>query len=212
MNPDESNPSTPILYRLVTPNDINGLVDTMLKVGLSVARIKSRAMYTAICKEGLSHPEVWIAVAVDGCAVTGFVVNVTNWKAFWKGFALRHPFLGLAMLLARYYRQAGELNQDTGIDQYLNPAPMTESWSDSSPQIAKVVCIGVDPSFHRRGIGPGLYRFMFGALHKRAVTRYDAKIDRFNIASAKLHQKTGWTMVQANGRVFATIRIPVGNK
>lgn len=195
-------------YSQLEANDLKPMVDAMVRVNLSVFRVRSKAMYEAICIDSFRRPEVLIAVAkVDG-SLAGFVVNVLDWAKFTSSFPRRHPFLAPAIFSARFLNKSVPPSRDSSIGRFLGTVPNNAKWTDSSPKIAKVVCIGVGDTYQGRGIGPGLYRYMFELLAAKGVTRYDARLEYDNIASARLHQKTGWAMVAAGPTVFATIALP----
>jgi hypothetical protein len=50
-----------------------------------------------------------------------------------------------------------------------------------------------------------LYRYLYGFLQNLGVTRIDANIDKYNIASIRMHHNAGWAISTNGSHLFATI-------
>jgi ribosomal protein S18 acetylase RimI-like enzyme len=192
--------------------DLRGLCATMKSVQAVIASISTGAVYRAVCRDALAGRAVMV-VAVDGTEIVGYVLAVVDWGTYWWGFPGRHPLVALEIALgrlrrrmrnclARRRRAAVVMPTDSAAG---SPPAEARSWADSSPVIAKIMCIGVRQDWCRQGVGKALYRHLFGVLRQRGVRRLDAQIDLDNKASVRLHEATGWQVRPTGDGYFATV-------
>ncbi len=190
---------------MLDKGDIAYLLPIMVMEPISIGGIKTKGMYSAICREALSHPQVIMTVVTVDGSIAGYMLSIANnyWE-FWRKFAVRHPFVGFSMFLAKLKRSKGEVQTPAEVKRMLYPDPIPEKWTDRSLVIAKMVALTLDPQFQAQGLGPDLYNFMVDVLTAKGFKRCDAHFNLTNIPSAKMHIKTGWKMTRANGSIFAT--------
>ena len=180
--------------------DIEPMVSLLGEMQVSVAGIRSAPLYRRICRDAAAQGGVAAAVARESGDMAGYVIAIVDPRAYWRRIATRAPLLAARIAAGRLFgrlrtpegRPGGLVAPDllARIDYGIRP----ESWADSSPHIAKVVMVGVRPGFQRRGAGAALYRWLFGDLRARGVTRVDACVDARNEASLWLHAASGWEL------------------
>ena len=212
--------------RNLTANDIPQLVQLMVRAGASVARSTSPEVFQAVCRDACARrkpPCFSIVVTEEEEKLAGYVVAHIGGPAFWRAFAFRHPMIAGKILLKRGTRLLHRLRQNP----WTKPVPPSSppassdaspnqftfvladdgsrSWQDSGLRIARIQHIGVHPDYRGRGVGTRLYQRLFTTLTEIGVTRVDANIDRNNVASLRMHHRTGWRIVDKQGYFFATI-------
>jgi len=199
--------------RLAVPEDKGALMALMLRVKPPIAGLTSRSIYSAIYTEAVARANPIIAIADVPPSCGGYVIVSTDWTAFWRGFLLRHPILALQILVTRIWRKLksasttkhSETKIPNAIETMVAREPSGKTWLQSSATIAKIVHIATSPDFRGRGVAESLYHYAFTLLRERGVARVDAMIDLENVASVKLHSKTGWRIERTENSWFATV-------
>lgn len=215
---ESGDPGAVLCREMTRPDQImaHGLLDVARP---SVAGLTSPVLYRALCRESLARGNpVMVVAEVDG-ALAGFVMAVTDPKAFWRSFLRRHPLIAVRILArrmpglirARIPRRAAPVLVDRGEHR---PAESRTaegaSWEQSGPEIARIVFIGVDEAHRGRGVARALYRHLFAVLEGRGIRRANARIDVDNAPSIRLHRLTGWQIGGAGPSLLATLELPVG--
>jgi ribosomal protein S18 acetylase RimI-like enzyme len=199
--------------RELRSSDECALVQLLLRLRATIARISHISVYRAVIRESHADQRIHILVCTSGPEIAGYVIAIADWREFWKGFILRHPIIG-ARIVAQRARGARSREQaraelcTPGIDTNTLagwPEVDDRRWEDSAPTIAKVVHVGVDPLHQGRGLASALYRSLMERLANRGVERLDARIDLPNTASARLHIATGWQVKRLPEGYFASI-------
>lgn len=203
-----------LCLRTLTIDDVAVTVALMGKFEVSVKGVKSRALHEALCNDALRVKGITIIVPVIGDTVVGLQVTITNWKSYWRGFARRHPWVSLTIILSIIRRiliskaktkQHIELVSGFDYEAYVSPMPSGRSWGDSSESIAKTLFIGVDEHYRGMGVGKRLDRKTFDELRRQGVERLDCHVPLRNIPSIKLHHATGWRIERKGNEFFATV-------
>ncbi len=199
--------------RLLTPPDEDALVQLLLRLQCTIARISRESIYRAMIRESYADRRIHILVCSSGSELAGYVIAIADWREFWMGFVLRHPLIGARILIARLRGQESRGRAQVDLpaaprdDPTLGGWPVDDGrrWEDSSPQVAKVVHVGVDPRFRGSGIGSSLYYSLMKRLLGSDVNRLDAYIDLPNTASVRLHIATGWQVKRLADGYFASV-------
>lgn len=195
----------------------------MVKAGASVARSTSPEVFRAVCRDACTRrkpPCFSIVVTEEEEKLAGYVVAHIGGPAFWRAFAFRHPMIAGKILLKRGTRLLHWPRQNPRTKP-VPPSPPSasskrqfafvladggsRSWQDPGLRIARIQHIGVHPDHRGRGVATRLYQGLFTTLIEIGVTRVDANIDRDNVASLRMHHRTGWRIVDKHGYFFATI-------
>lgn len=158
---------------------------------------------------------VFLLQAFAGSDLVGYAAAITDWTRFWQSFAWRHPFLAISIATRKLRGGRGgrrPADQTKLIARDDEPSELLEAegiklWRESSPHIAKILHVGVLANFRGRGVATSLYRRLMDELALRGVQRLDAWIDPGNIASLRLHQETGWSILRQNNGYIATISL-----
>jgi len=167
-----------------------------------IARLAGHGIYRAVCSEALRDPRVRIVAAfLEGCVV-GYCGAVSDWKAYWKHFLPRHPwlaFLSAGSTVMRKLRGRGPDRPPTeeqiaAAREWLLPEPSGRVWKTWGPDVGKVIGVGVSERARGLGIGTLLYDALARDLDRTGVTRMDAMVRIDNLASLKMHTRAGFGM------------------
>ncbi|MDZ4722837.1 MAG: GNAT family N-acetyltransferase [candidate division Zixibacteria bacterium] len=201
-----------IVYRLMESSDLENVLSLMNQSQFTVSGLVSKAIYRGLCHDALSNKRVVIGVAAEEKTIAAFLIVIVDVYAYWRSFAIRHPFLGFRLLCHR--SQRGRLSVDkwaklskedkdliTGI---VAASLSKRSWTDSNSHIAKVSHIYTHNSFRGRGIGSALYDYAKAVLWEKGARRLDAKIDPTNVNSVYLHINAGFRIERDGNSLFAT--------
>jgi ribosomal protein S18 acetylase RimI-like enzyme len=180
-------------FRRLEKRDVND-VSKLMEIrgpgypGVLVCNLRSKRLFRAVCEDSLIDSRMVIVICeTDG--IVGFAICEVDRKAYWKEFPLRHPFLGLYIILHKLHR----------IKKVISDGAETE-WDESSPKIAKIVHVWVDEKCRGMGIGRGLYEYLFSVLD---VDRIDAHIVPAYTPGKMLHLATGWKIEDRGSYLYA---------
>jgi GNAT superfamily N-acetyltransferase len=196
----------------MTSEDESEVLSLMLQSGFPISGLVTRSIYSSLCKDALTCSDTQVAVAAIENRIVAFLLTITDWTRYWRRFMLRHPVPGLRIVKNRARRYGKHvdvwpqlLQSDREyVRSIISDSPSGRSWSDSSPSIAKVVFVQVDPQFRGRRLGVGLYYFLMDYLASRGVTRIDAKVDLTNRRAMPLHVSVGYRLERTGNSLFAT--------
>ncbi len=206
-----------VRYRLIVPGDATKLRKIFGELRPSIAGLTSRDICLAMYRDALVARYVVVVLALQDDQPCGFVIAIINWRTYWQRFCIRHPILAVKIAWKRMVRRicGGSSsskrvqNDEDARDRHVGSEPSDRCWKQSSPQIAKIVFIGVALHCRGQGIGRRLLEHLFRALVSRRIKRVDARISAGNTASTELFRKSGWLIEQDGLDVFATIDLPV---
>jgi RimJ/RimL family protein N-acetyltransferase len=181
----------------------------------SIAGVSADPVYRALVDDLNTSQEATCLLAFCADQLAGYVITVTNWHHYWRGFALRHPLVTGVVLGTRWYRRLRTRSHAAPDDHARQPAkaeaelaaPAGPSWDDRSAAVAKVVHIGVSETARGKGIATGLYANVVEFLGRRGIRRLEAMIDAGNHASLKLHASSGWTVRRLSTGYYAFVEI-----
>jgi ribosomal protein S18 acetylase RimI-like enzyme len=200
-----------ITYGLLPRSGWPDALRILAEENVSIAGLAHESVRLAFLEDSLSTSQPLIMSACESQEVLGLVLCVIDPARYWPLLARRHPATALRILGARLTRKLGagrlpgmETVADRSILDLMVPNASGKQWSDSSPEIAKIVFIGVDGRHRRRSIGRGLYEELFRQLRSRAVRRVDACINWPNVPSIRLHRASGWQLFARPESVMAT--------
>lgn len=201
-----------IVYRLMQAEDVPDVLTLMTQSRFPVSSLVSKSIYSALCLDALSDERVVIAVATEEKQVAGFLLVIIDWTSYWKSFAMHHPILGLQIGWKRMNRKRESADMwnrlpqadKNNIMRIASARPSGKSWYDSSPAIAKVAFIYVDPLFRGRKLAEELYLYLMKILAKSGVSRIDAKVDLTNRRAMPLHISVGYRLERDGNSLFAT--------
>ena len=167
-------------------------------------------MYRAVLRDCLRSLNLLCIVAARGDAVVGYVLAVPNWKRFQRTFMLRHPLLAAEAVAKRLGRLAAAKNRPApGGDA--GPATSCAEDEGAGPEpraTCRILYVGVDRAHRSSGIGSGLYAALRKQLEEGGVDWIEACIAEQNVASLRLHNRTGWSIVRRSGGGFvATLNV-----
>jgi ribosomal protein S18 acetylase RimI-like enzyme len=188
--------------RALRPADVPQLLTLLRQVRPSIAGVASEPMYRALLREALRGGDLFCVVASDRDKVLGYVLAARNWQRFKRNFLLRHPLLALRILGQRLFTQRRQSPQPSSLATVAVDRTGPQ-WEQSSPTIAKVLHIGVDPDARGGGVGKALYLFLASYLEPRGIQRIDACVEADNLASLRLHERVGWTVRKDPGHYYA---------
>jgi ribosomal protein S18 acetylase RimI-like enzyme len=195
--------------RLLAHADLAAAGRLLLALPPVVGGFSSPALSRALCREAVSRGDPVVVVAEASGALAGYVMAVRGPAAFWKGFALRHPWIALRIAARRFVAFRGHSGTAAGGSQPATgpeAAPSGHAPADSKmSDEAKIILIGVAPGFRGRGVAATLYRHLFGLLAGRGCRRLTARVDFDNTPSIRLHRLTGWHLAPS-GASYVAVR------
>jgi ribosomal protein S18 acetylase RimI-like enzyme len=214
-NPGDAQATRPVLCRSIAPADVAGARKLMRALEIVVAGTRAGSMYGAICRDAIRNRGAVVDVAAGGADLCGLVVAMIEWRRYWRRFALRRPLLAAAMCLRRFRGACGagpaapqvHAPDFAALAPYLSQESPGFRWEDSSPQIAKVLFVGVLPQYRGQGIAARLYRALFDELRQREVNCLHCRIACDNLASVRLHHRLGWQITLAEHILYATFAL-----
>jgi ribosomal protein S18 acetylase RimI-like enzyme len=195
----------------ISPGSFDACVGILSALQASVAGLRGRGVYRALCRDGLGGDTRLVClVARSGAEPAGVVLAVVDHVAYWKRFAIRHPLPAARILATRTVQRLatprkGASANSPPAEHNRTAASWTASWCESGRHIAKIIFIGVLPAFQGRGIARELYLSLFSRLKEIGVRRVDAMIASENLPSLRLHEQAGWRLHRDPPDVFATI-------
>jgi ribosomal protein S18 acetylase RimI-like enzyme len=196
-------------YRAVTPADVPQLLRLLEQDRPGIAGLSKSSMYRVVLRDCLRSLNLLCIVAARGDAVVGYVLAAPNWKRFQRTFLLRHPLLAMEAVAKRLGRLAAK-------NRPASPAeggPGAPRAPDEDPRMdpgatCRILYIGVDRAHRSSGIGAGLYAALREQLERGGVDWIEACIAEQNVASLRLHSRTGWSIVRRSGGGFlATLNV-----
>lgn len=179
-------------------------------------RLQGDRVYAALISDALASRDLMIAVASRQGRLVGFSIIAWNWSRMKLLFALRHPIVGLTIVLStlrlrlfgrRVDVALGSAARERSCSDARNSSTRVPSWADGGRRIAKLIHTAVVPEHRRQGIGLGLKAFYVDALRARGFRRVDARIDPANVASIAMQRRSGWVVVDDPRAVFAYLEL-----
>lgn len=191
--------------------ELEDLCNLLLEMRPPIAGLTNRRIYRSIGREALKNDKVIIVIAKDDRKIVGFTIAVIDWKKFWLKFSRSNPIIAIEIVLKRIMekikankKQRTLIKNEEEIKEFFASEQTEKSWSDSSPQIAKVVYTGVSENYRKKGIGKMIGNYRFKVLTERGVVRIDLQLDPKNIAAIKLNYKLGQKIYRSGNRLFAS--------
>jgi len=197
-----------MIFREVTAADQGPLLELLSQMQVSFAGCASSTVQRLMCHEASGRRAVRCVVADDGGALVGLVIAVINPRRYWRRFVVRHPMAALVILMSRLRSQPSSLDEEPGdqpVGPLVEPAPNEYKWGAGGAQAAAIQFIGVAAAARRGGIGSGLYETFFKLVSSAGITRVDAHIEPWNVASVRLHRRVGYKVFH-DGSGFYAIR------
>ena len=152
-----------------------------------------------------------IVIAKNNSKIVGFTITVIDWKKFWIKFSKSNPIIAFEIVMKRIMKKikANKVQKTLKkngkeISEFFESEQPEKSWSDSSPQIAKVIYTGVSENYRKKGIGTMMGSFRFKVLTERGVVRIDTNLDPKNIPAIKLNYKLGYKIYRSGNRLFVS--------
>lgn len=188
-----------VACRVLRPGDAPRLLALLQQVRPALAGLASASVYRAFIREALRGTDVFCVVAGQDDQLHGYVLAARDWQRFQRRFLLRHPRLAFQIVGQRLCTRRRQPSSAAAAAAD-SPGPQ---WEQSSPTIAKILHIGVDPSMRGRGVGASLYSFLLPFLERQGIQRVDACVAAENRASLRLHERLGWTLRKDPDHYFA---------
>jgi GNAT superfamily N-acetyltransferase len=213
--------------RPIQKEDSASLLELLLSMRPTVARLSNPAVYRAIAYDAPRDPLLFVVVACLQGRVIGYMLAMRNWRRFWRRFFLRHPGVAIQVAWPRIQKQrqrkrraaaaarqgrspaprVDPITQDPSLLERYKP-PGCRKWEEDSPEIVKGVHVGVAEAFRGRGVGGQIYRTLFVWLEQSGVKRFDGNVDAGNTPSIRMHIGKGWMIARHKDGYFVTIDIP----
>jgi len=197
-----------MIFREVTAADQGPLFELLSRMRVSFAGCANARVQRLMCHEASERREVRCVVADDGGALVGLVIAVHNPRRYWRRFVVRHPIAAFLILMSRLRSKASPLDKepsDQSVWPMLEPGPNEHEWGAGGANVAAIQFIGVAAEVRRGGIGAGLYETFFKLVAGAGITRVDAHIEPWNVASVRLHRRVGYRIFN-DGSGFYAIR------
>ncbi|UCD55747.1 MAG: GNAT family N-acetyltransferase [Candidatus Omnitrophota bacterium] len=199
------------VFRLLRKDEIPQLVRLMEDTNTSINGVCSGRLNYTICQDALLNKQVVALVSSMKGRITGYVLAVIDRALYWRNFTLRHPFMAIVVGALKIINKLAKKNKKIpsciSLPKEVSDGPSGRTWRESTPQIAKILNIGVSGDFRGKGVGKNLYNNLFRLLANRGLKRIDANISFDNLASIRLHISTGWRIEKTGSNLFATIDI-----
>ncbi len=194
-------------YRPLLPSDTCALIEVFMRVRPRIFRLNSRLVYRALIDEILHSKNAFGLVAVNGGELAGFITAAVDWPHFKRLFILKHPLVGLSVLLQAVSRfRIGKISKSAsraaspGAAAHQRAAGAAGAAAagegGNKKGIAYIIQSGVDPAHRSQGIGTGLHAAMQAYLAAQGIKRIECHIDAGNTASVIMHERTHWTMLK----------------
>jgi ribosomal protein S18 acetylase RimI-like enzyme len=197
--------------KLLEDFELEDLCNLILEMRIPIAGLANRRIYHSIIKEALKNENIIIVIAKENRKIVGFTISVTDWKKFWIIFFQSNPIIALEIIIKKImakikvHKTEKTLNKNgEELKEFIASEQTKKSWSDSSPQIAKVVYTGVNENYRKKGIATKMGRFRFKVLAERGVVRIDTNLDPKNIPTIKLNYKLGYKIYRSGNRLFVS--------
>jgi ribosomal protein S18 acetylase RimI-like enzyme len=178
---------------------------------VSIAGVAEEPVWRAFLEDSRATAHPLIVSACDAHTIHGVVLCLIDPARYWRRLLVRHPLVAVQILAVRLkrrlrWRRAGPSapRPDPGILNLMVPNVTGKRWADSSPEIAKIMFIGVDRRSRKKSIGRRLYQVLFRQLRLRGVRRVDACIDWPNVPSIHLHRSAGWELYARPQSIMAS--------
>jgi GNAT superfamily N-acetyltransferase len=189
-----------ISIRRLEPDDRALVVQLLDTLRVPVGNLAEPSLYQAMC----NSPEICTVVAIANGTAAGVALVELN-----RGWIWRRPFLLARMLMSRIrtkHNRSGSARAQASppaeLPSFISRSKPTIQWADPGP---RVLFIGVDRAWRRRGIGKQLYERVFEELRSGGHVHLRARIARHNVPSLQLHHETGWQLFK-DGDVVLAIR------
>jgi GNAT superfamily N-acetyltransferase len=182
----------------------------------SIVGLRSRALYTAICRQTLKDDRLVFIVAEARGKLIGFSTAIIDRNRFWISFLPKRPLLSVRIVFKMFLRlirvgeseRVPEPKELEMIKEYIAPTPPGRSWwGDSSPSIAKGLYMAVSKGHRGKGIGRELLRSRNKVLVERGVKRFDGITQTYNISQIQLFHSEGFRIERKgkDDKLFVTI-------
>ncbi len=197
-------------YHQPTAGDLPSIVSFLSSASLSIGGAVNPRLYDALYRDGLTNRRLTTVIAVHGTELAGIVTSIVQPSDYWKRFLIRRPFF-LFEVLQRRIGQSIYARRSVYANAVLQPLPdapsivgtSSYSWSQSDKHIAKVLFIGVAPKFRRKHLARDLYMRLFENLTLQGMFRIDARIEKDNLGSIKLHHSVGYELYREGAHILA---------
>jgi GNAT superfamily N-acetyltransferase len=204
------------VYRLLEQDDLPEIVHLIEEFRPTFARLRSRVLYAAICRQALIDERLVFIIAEARGELIGFSIAIIDRNRFWISFLPRYPLLSVRIVFKVFLKpiRVGESVRTPGpeeleiIKEYIAPSHSGRSWwRDSSPRIAKGLYIAVAEKYRGKGIGRQLLRSRNRVLVERGVKRFDGITHLYNIPQIHLFHSEGFRIERKGkgGKLFVTI-------
>jgi ribosomal protein S18 acetylase RimI-like enzyme len=197
-----------MIFREMTAADQGPLFELLSRMRVSFVGCASSTVQRLMCHEASRRREVRCVVADDGGALVGLVIAVNNPRRYWRRFVVRHPMAALLILMSRLRSKTSPSDKepsDQSVRPLLEPGPNEYEWCAGGANVAAIQFIGVAAEARRGGIGAELYETFFKLVASAGITRVDAHIEPWNVASVRLHRRVGYRVFN-DGSGFYAIR------
>lgn len=195
--------------KLIEDDELEEFCNLLMEMRPPIAGLKNKRIYKSIGTAAIRTNNAIIVIAKDDTRIVGFTITIIDWKKFWLKFSRLHPIIFSEIIThkiiskLRGNKEQKPLNQKVEkTKEFFASDPNKKSWSDSSPQIAKIVYTGVSKNYRKRGIGTMLGNYRFKILTERGVKRVDTNVDHQNIAIIKLNYNLGYKIYKGGNRLF----------
>ena len=184
-------------FRLLRKEDVPAVCDLMECTDAFINGVKSWKLSRVLCTDALiMNPKVVVVVSLTRGCVVGYVLVIIDNASYWRQFWLRHSVTAVRLFCRKVVNK---------LTRAAARCSSGHAWKESSPSIAKVINIGVSEDCRGRGIGKGLYDYLFRVLAERGIRRVDANIRFDNLPSIRLHEAMGWVIERVSTHLFATV-------
>jgi ribosomal protein S18 acetylase RimI-like enzyme len=187
-------------YRPLLATDVPQVQRLLERERPGIAGLRSPSIYRAVLDECLRSSSVLCLVATRRDDVLGYVLAVRSWRRFQWTFLLRHPLLTTRSVVDKL--RSRTLSAERG--PALSPDAGTRAKTRRS---ARILYVGVDPRARSLGIGSGLYTALRAQLEAAGIDQIEAHIAQHNLPSVRLHERTGWSIVERPGGFLATLKL-----
>lgn len=204
------------VFRQLEDRDIPNVLKLMIEISPNIGGARYPSLYHALCRESLIDKRVVFIVGEKQSDIVAFHIAIIDRDKWRKSFMMRHPLILARMALSRInhtlrravkkatHQRKGLPKPIANIDEFVTPGNTNRSWKDSSPQIAKVLFIGVAESQRGKRIIKSLYEYRDQVLAKRGVKRVDSVILSDNIKMIRASVRLGVSVYKRDGALMTT--------